>query len=63
MCTVLWSNLVGTGLAQRQTASNYLRQLAAKGVLNEVEEGREKVFINSRFMELLLTDKNSYAKF
>lgn len=57
------SNLVDAGLAQRQTASTYLRQLAAKGILNEVEEGREKMFINPRFMELLLTEKNSYKKF
>lgn len=57
------SNLVDAGLAQRQTASNYLRQLAAKGILNEVEEGREKVFINPRFMELLITERNTHAKF
>jgi len=56
-------NLVEAGIAKRQTASLYLKQLTANGVLDEIEEGREKIFINPRFMELLLNQKNSYRAF
>ena len=46
-------NVVQAGIAQRQTAAVYLRQLASAGVLEEVKAGREKLFINPRLMRLL----------
>jgi Fic family protein len=46
-------NLVDAGLAQRQTASAYLKALVDVGVLEERKEGREKLFINPAFLSLL----------
>ena len=46
-------NVVDAGIAQRQTAAVYLKQLAKAGVLEEVKVGREKLFINPRLMRLL----------
>ena len=40
------THVVEAGLAQRQTASVYLKQLAAIGILREHKIGREKVFLN-----------------
>lgn len=50
------SHLVDAGLAKRQTASAYLKQLAAIGVLREHKLGREKIFLNPAFIELLKRD-------
>jgi Fic family protein len=47
------ANVVETGLAQRQTASVYLRQLVEIGLLREVKAGREKLFINPRLLQAL----------
>lgn len=46
-------NVVEVGIAHRQTAAVYLKQLATAGVLEEVKVGREKLFINPRLMRLL----------
>lgn len=46
-------NVVEAGIAQRQTAAVYLKQLANAGVLEEIKVGREKLFINPRLMRLL----------
>lgn len=40
-------------LAKRQTASTYLKALAAIGILREHQMGREKVFLNPAFVDLL----------
>jgi len=50
-------NVVEAGIAERQTAAVYLKQLARVGVLKEVKVGREKLFINPRLMRLLTVDK------
>jgi len=49
-------NVVEAGIAQRQTAAVYLKQLASAGVLEEVKVGREKLFINPRLMRLLTAE-------
>jgi Fic family protein len=46
-------NVVEAGIAQRQTAAEYLKELASAGILLEVKVGREKLFINPRLMQLL----------
>jgi Fic family protein len=46
-------NVVESGIAQRQTAAEYLKELARAGILEEVKAGREKLFINPRLMRLL----------
>lgn len=47
------SNLVESNIAHRETASKYLKILAEIGFLEEVKRGREKFFINHRFLSLL----------
>jgi Fic family protein len=47
------SDLVNAGIAQRQSASVYLKELVDIGVLEERKVGREKLFINPRFLNLL----------
>ncbi|MBU6299271.1 MAG: Fic family protein [Alphaproteobacteria bacterium] len=46
-------NLVDAGIAQRQSASVYLKKLVDIGVLEERKTGREKLFINPAFLRLL----------
>jgi len=57
------SDVVEAGLAVRQTASKHLKELAAKGVLQERQVGRENLYINVRFLELLTSDENNFRKF
>lgn len=57
------SNVVEAEIAKRQTAAVYLKQLTEIGVLHEIQVGREKLFVNPRFMELLLTERNTYKAF
>lgn len=47
------ANVVEAGIAQRQTASVYLKQLAEIGLLEEVKSGREKLFINPALLDAL----------
>lgn len=49
-------NLVDGGIAKRQTASVYLKQLADLGMLVEVKVGREKLFLHPNFVRLLTSD-------
>lgn len=56
-------NIVDAGIAKRQTASEYLQKLVIANVLHEKEFGREKIFINPRFMSILLKDTNIYIPF
>ncbi|MGH7699680.1 MAG: protein adenylyltransferase Fic [Gemmatimonadales bacterium] len=50
-------NVVDAGIAQRQTAAVYLKDLARVGVLEAVKAGREKLFINPRLMRLLTLEE------
>jgi Fic family protein len=50
-------NVVEAGIAERQTAAVYLKQLVGAGVLQEVKVGREKLFINPRLMRLLTVEQ------
>jgi Fic family protein len=51
------NNLVDAGIAQRQSASVYLKKLTDIGVLEERKAGREKLFINPKFLRLLTGTK------
>jgi Fic family protein len=57
------SNLEAAGIAKRQTGSVYLNQLAKAGVLTERKVGREKIYINPRYIRLLTSDTNDFAPF
>jgi Fic family protein len=56
-------DLVEAGLGTRKTAAGHLNQLIAAGVLREEKEGRDKLFINIRFFDLLMGDSNDFAPF
>jgi Fic family protein len=57
------ANVVEAGIAQRQTASVYLKELCAVGILKEVKAGREKLFINPRLMTLLTAEHHAVPRF
>ncbi len=52
------ANLVDRDIAKRQTASVYLKQLAEIGVLNELQVGKEKLFVHPKLIQLMKLDNN-----
>jgi len=56
-------SLTDAGIAKRQTASQYLKQLAEIGVLTEMEAGKEKLFIHPKLMQLLTRDGNKFTHY
>jgi Fic family protein len=56
-------NLVDAGIGHRETASKYLKVLCDIGVLEEMKVGREKLFVNPRFLRLLTTDTNEFERY
>jgi Fic family protein len=57
------ANVVAAGIAQRQAASEYLKELADVGVLEERKVGRDKLFVNPRLMKLLTSESHSVPTF
>jgi len=55
------NNLVDAGIAKRQTASVYLKQLCDIGVLKEVKSGRETIFVHPKYIELLTGEENVWV--
>ena len=55
------AHIVEAGLAKRQTASVYLKQLVDIGVLEEVKAGRESLFVHPKYIELLSGDENVWV--
>lgn len=51
-------NIVDAGIAKRQTAATYLKELSSIGLLAERKIGRENIYINPRFMSVLINDDN-----
>lgn len=47
------ADLVGAGIAKRQSASVYLKALVTLGILREIEAGREKIYTNPSLLTLL----------
>lgn len=60
-CRIL--NLVDANIAKRQTASVYLKQLVEIGVLNELQAGKEKLFVHPKLMQLMTTDNDQFTKY
>jgi hypothetical protein len=54
-------NLVDAGVAKRQTASVYLKQLCDVGILKEVKSGRENIFVHPKYIELLTGEENVWV--
>jgi Fic family protein len=44
---------VDAGIAKRQTAAEYLKELEKIGVLRSQKAGKEKLYLNVRLYELL----------
>lgn len=57
------ANLVEAGIAKRQTASIYLKQLVSVGVLQEVKAGREKLFIHPKLIRLLTQEHHEFERY
>jgi Fic family protein len=57
------SSLTEAGIAKRQTASVYLKQLVEIGVLTEVTLSKEKLFLHPKFMRLLTADANEFSPY
>ena len=55
------NNLVDAGIAKRQTASVYLKQLCEVGILSEVKKGRENIFVHPKYIELLTGEENVWV--
>ncbi|MET1256393.1 protein adenylyltransferase Fic [Aliikangiella maris] len=56
-------NLVQRDIAKRQTASTYLKQLCEIGVLNEIQAGKEKLFVHPKLIQLMTSDNNQIAHY
>jgi Fic family protein len=54
-------NLVDAGIAKRQTASVYLKQLCEIGILKEIKSGRENIFVHPKYIELLTGEENVWV--
>lgn len=54
------SDLVKKGVAKRQAASRYLKDMVALGVLVEQAAGKEKLFIHPKLMKILSRDSNQF---
>lgn len=60
------SSLTNKAIAERQTASKYLKQLVEIGVLAEADTGKavkEKWFIHPKLMQLLTRDSNEFVPY
>ncbi len=53
------SNVVERCQVSRPTATNWLNSLVREGVLIDVRAGRERIFINSRFFQLLVSPETA----
>lgn len=56
-------HLVQSGIAKRQTAAVYLKQLAAIGILKEHKVGRSKIFIHRKYLYLMARDENAFTPY
>lgn len=53
-------HLIDAGIAQRRTASRYLKALSEINVLSEIKIGREKFYVHPKFLKLLMADVNKF---
>lgn len=54
------NNITEKGIAKRQTASQYLKELVRIGVLIEIPSSKEKLFVHPKLMRLLTQDVNTF---
>lgn len=56
-------HVIDAGIARRRTASGYLKKLCDIGVLKEVKAGRDKLFIHTKYLELLMSEEHQFEKY
>jgi Fic family protein len=56
-------DVVGSGIASRNIAAKYLKELAAVDVVFQHKEGREVLYLNTRFLHLLKNDKQGFQSY
>jgi Fic family protein len=56
-------SLVEAEIAQRQTASSYLKQLVSAGILAEAESGKEKLFVHPKLYDLLTSEGHAFTPY
>jgi Fic family protein len=56
-------NLVEAGIAGREAASKYLKELVALGVLEEEKVGRDKIFLHQKYLAVLSSDDHDFAPY
>lgn len=57
------ADLVQNDIASRNIASKYLKELAAAGVLEQRKEGREVLYINVKFLDLLKSNAHEFTPY
>jgi Fic family protein len=57
------SSIVDRGIAKRQTASGYLKELEALGILEEEKVGRDKIFLHRKYLDVLFSDDHTFAPY
>lgn len=56
-------NIVDAGIAKRETAARYLRDLVEIGVLEEQRMGKEKLFLHPAYLRLLSDDSHATQRY
>lgn len=56
-------NLVERGIAKRETASAYLKQLTALGVLQGEKIGRDKIFLHRKYLDVLFSAEHTFEPY
>ncbi len=56
-------DFVDAGIGTRKTVASHLSQLVACGMLTEQKTGREKLYIHTKFLELLMNDDNLWKPY
>lgn len=57
------ADLVQNGVASRNIATKYLKELTTAGVLEQRKEGREVLYLNTRFLDLLKSNQNGFKPY
>jgi Fic family protein len=53
------NDVVARGIAKRESASKYLKELVAIGMLVEEKSGRDKIYLHRIYMDLLSSDEHA----
>jgi cell filamentation protein, protein adenylyltransferase len=57
------ANLAENGIAKRQAASTYLKELARLGILEGAKIGRDKVFLHRKYLDVLFSDEHTFEPY